>query len=258
VRVPVIGGTLILTSLDAEKLWEAEREVRFSVAVQDLDLTRLSQAMGWPRLTGSIAGSIPSVTIGEGSVHTEGEILAHIFGGVVQVRNLRIDQLLSPIPTLKLDVDFQDISLGQLTDTLDVGHVSGVARGAVHDLAIVNRQPLQFEASMETVDKPGVAQRISITALHQISILAGPGGDALTQGILSFFDEYGYAKMGFRCRLENDRFTLHGVKESDGNQYLVVGSFLPPRVNVISHTQVIDFAEMVRRLSRAFAAREKK
>jgi hypothetical protein len=31
---------------------------------------------------------------------------------------------------------------------------------------------------------------------------------------------------------------------------LVVGSFLPPTVNIISHTQVIAFSELLRRLER--------
>jgi hypothetical protein len=61
--------------------------------------------------------------------------------------------------------------------------------------------------------------------------------------------------MGFQSRLENDRFYLRGVKSEDGKEYLVVGSTLPPRVNVVSHSQVISFSEMVKRLSRAFEDR---
>ena len=33
-------------------------------------------------------------------------------------------------------------------------------------------------------------------------------------------------------------------------EYLVVGSFLPPTVNIVSHTQTIAFSELVRRLER--------
>jgi hypothetical protein len=45
---------------------------------------------------------------------------------------------------------------------------------------------------------------------------------------------------------------LRGVKSEDGKEYLVVGSTLPPRVNVVSHSQVISFSEMVRRVAQAF------
>jgi hypothetical protein len=106
---------------------------------------------------------------------------------------------------------------------------------------------------METVSRPGVPQRVSVAAIRQLSILGGSGGDPLSHGILSFFDEYRYAKMGFRCNLRNDRFTLRGVEEFDGKDYLIVGSVMPPRVNVISHNQTISFSQMIRRLERAMA-----
>jgi hypothetical protein len=153
-----------------------------------------------------------------------------------------------------MDVAFDDIHLAPLTETLAIGRISGVVRGEVRDLAVVNGEPLRFDAWMETVPERGVSQRISVKAINELSILGGTGGDPLSRGLLSFFDEYRYAKMGFRCRLENDRFTLRGVEESEGKQYLVVGSTLPPSVNVISHTGVISFSEMVRRLDRVKAA----
>ena len=62
--------------------------------------------------------------------------------------------------------------------------------------------------------------------------------------------------MGFRCHLENDQFTLDGVEKHDGAEYLVVGTTLPPRVNVVSHTRVISFSELVQRLSRVLALEE--
>src|SRR5690606_36346546 len=154
----------------------------------------------------------------------------------------------SPLPAFGLSDDFEDISLGRLTSTFEVGRISGIARGAANNLVIVNGQPLSFDAWMETVDRKGISQRVSVSAIRQLSILGGSGGDPLSQGILSLFDEYRYAKMGFKCRLENDRFELRGVETIDGKEYLVVGSRLPPSVNVVSHSQVISFPDMVRRL----------
>jgi hypothetical protein len=150
-----------------------------------------------------------------------------------------------------LDLDFEDLSLGAMTEALDVGQITGVVRGRVRDLSIVDGQPVSFEAELNSVPRDGVTQEISVRAIRQISIVAGPGGDALSSGILSFFDRYRYAKLGLRCSLENDRFLLRGIDEQDGKQVLVEGSFLPPRVNVYSQSQVIGFSEMMRRLRRA-------
>jgi len=195
-----------------------------------------------------MGGTLPAVRIEHDEIRSQGEIRVQVFGGEVQARKLRVTQISSSVPTVELDLAFENVLLGEVTKTLEVGHMSGIVRGAIHDLAIVHGQPLQFEAWMETVPRSGIAQRISVKAIRQLSILGGSGADPLSQAVLSFFDEYRYAKMGFRCRLENDRFVLHGIEQRDGKDYLVVGSILPPRVNVISYSQEIGFSEMARRL----------
>jgi hypothetical protein len=245
-----------VSELVATQLDSVDRHASLGVVAHGIGLTALTEMMGWPSLNGTITGAIPKVTVDARQIRSEGAMRALVFGGDVVVTNLRVDQLFSSIPTLGFDLDFDDISLGLLTQTLEIGQISGIARGAVHNLAITNGQPVSFEAWMETVPHAVVSQRISVDAIRQLSLLGGSGGDPLTQGVLSFFDEYRYAKMGFRCRLENDKFVLHGVERSEGKDYLVVGSFLPPRVNVVSHNQVISFSEMVQRLQRIATASE--
>jgi hypothetical protein len=252
--VPLLGGSLEVGELIVANLDSAERHASLGVVAHDVGLTALTEIMGWPSLNGTITGAIPKVTIDARQIRSEGVMRALVFGGDVTVTNLRVDQLFSSIPTLGFDMQFEEISLGQLTQTLEIGQVSGIARGAVQNLAITNGQAVSFDAWMETVPRDGVPQRISVDAIRQLSLLGGSGGDPLTQGVLSFFDEYRYARMGFRCRLENDKFVLHGVERSEGKDYLVVGSFLPPRVNVVSHNEIISFSEMVRRLQRVSTA----
>jgi hypothetical protein len=253
IRIPMLGGALEIALLRATQLQTDEPQATLGVALHDLELEEMSRAFGWPRLTGVVVGSMPSLTVERRRIHSDGEIGIDVFGGSVRMRNLRVEEPLSPVPTVRFDLDIADISLAQLTSTLEIGKISGVAVGTVHELEIANRQPQRFDARLETVSRPGVPQRISVTAIRQLSILGGSGGDPFSFGVLGFFDEYRYAKMGFRCRLENDRFVLHGVEQIDGLDYLVVGSKIPPRVNVISHTPVIAFSELVRRVSRVFA-----
>jgi hypothetical protein len=248
--VPVLGGAFVLNELEALQLATLSPQVNLGFALRELELGRLSQTLGWPPLRGTMGGTVPEVRIKNGEIRSEGEIRVQVFGGEVRARNVSVTQIFSSVPTLELDLGFEDILLGDVTETLDIGRISGVARGAAHDLAIVHGQPLRFEAWMETVPRSGVAQRISVKAIDQLSMIGGSGGDPLSQAVLSFFDEYRYAKMGFRCRLENDRFFLRGIEQRDGKDYLVVGSSLPPRVNVISHSQEIAFSEMMRRISR--------
>jgi hypothetical protein len=79
---------------------------------------------------------------------------------------------------------------------------------------------------------------------------SGQSAGALYGGLAGFFDSFRYSKLGFKATLKNDRLTLRGVETRGDQEFLVVGSFLPPTVNVISHTQVIAFSELVRRLER--------
>lgn len=248
--VPVPGGAFVLNEFEALQLASLSPQVTLGFALRELDMGRLSQTLGWPPLRGTMGGTGSEVRIQHGEIRSKGEIRVQVFGGEVRARNVSVTQIFSSVPTVNLEVGFEDILLGEVTETLDLGRISGVARGAAHDLAIVHGQPLRFDAWMETVPRRGVAQRISVKAIGQLSMIGGAGGNPLSRAALSFFDEYRYAKLGFRCRLENDRFLLHGIEQRDGKDYLVVGSSLPPRVNVISHSREIAFSEMVRRISR--------
>lgn len=251
VEVPVLGGSFTLAGFAVEDFAAPERRATAGFSLAGLDLRRLSEEMGWPPFGGTLSGSIPKVTVAEDHAESEGQIEIQVFGGTIRIRNLRLDQLLSPVPEISLDLDFQGLSLKSITKTFGIGHVSGVLNGAFERLVIVRGQPVSFDAWFRTVERRGVKQKVSVKALRQISILGGAGGDAITRGILGLFDEYGYAKMGFRCRLRNDRFEIEGVESRSGKEYLVVGSTLPPRVDVVSHSQIISFSEMLRRLERA-------
>jgi hypothetical protein len=112
-------------------------------------------------------------------------------------------------------------------------------------------QPSEFRADVHSVEKRGVSQRISVESLNKITVLSsGNDASALYGGIASFFDSFRYSKLGFKATLKNDKLTLRGVESRQQGEYLVVGTLIPPTVNVVSHTQVIAFSELARRLER--------
>jgi hypothetical protein len=155
------------------------------------------------------------------------------------------------VPSIKLDARFQDIQLEQASETFAFGRISGVLAGTINDLVVTKSQPSNFTADIYSVDKGGVSQRISVESLNKITVLSsGEDTGTLYGGIAGFFDSFRYSKLGFKAMLKNDKLTLRGVETRDGQEYLVVGSLIPPTVNVISHTQEIAFAELVRRLER--------
>jgi hypothetical protein len=169
----------------------------------------------------------------------------------MRVSDISIDNVFTPVASLKSVVEFKDIDLGKLTGTFEFGHISGILEGSVKDLVIVNGQPESFEARIETVKRRGVGQKMSVEALEKISILGtGSSASILKSGIYRFFKEYKYRKMGFRGSLKNDNFLLLGIETEGDKGYIVRGALLPPKVDVISYTQNISFKEMVKRLMR--------
>jgi hypothetical protein len=248
VSIGVLGGTVRLTGVDVGVGPGVPLRAHFGLSIDGIELEELAEAMSWPIFTGTVTGTIPSVAVTSEEMTTEGQIEMSLFDGAVRIDRVRMSGLGSSVPALELDLGFQRLSLTALTRVLPIGQISGTIEGAIRNLSLVDGQPVAFDAWMKTMpsDEP---KRISVAAIRKISIL-GSGADPLFQGILGFFDEYRYAKMGFRCRLRNDVFTLEGVETHDGKEYLVVGTRPPPQVNVISHNQRIAFSEMVRRLQR--------
>ncbi|MGH7808748.1 MAG: hypothetical protein ACREP5_00570, partial [Candidatus Binatia bacterium] len=122
--------------------------------------------------------------------------------------------------------------------------------GSIDGLVLTAGQPSELRADLRSVDRGG-EQRISVEALNKITVLSsGQEAGVLYGGLASFFDSFRYNKLGLKATLKNDRLTLRGVESRGDQEYLVVGSFLPPTVNVVSHTQVIAFSELLRRLER--------
>jgi hypothetical protein len=111
---------------------------------------------------------------------------------------------------------------------------------------------VRFDAVLQTPEDDRSRHRISQRAVDNLSSLGGLGG-ALSSSMLRFFEEFGYDRLGFRCRLRGAVCELDGVAPAPGGYYLVKGGGLP-RIDVIGHVRRVDWAELVKRLQRAMAA----
>ena len=182
-------------------------------------------------------------------MRTVGDIRADLFGGRMEIAKLEIEDPFSSLASIKLDTTIQNINLEQASKTFEFGRISGILEGSISDLVITDGQPAQFRADLHSVDR-GTEQRISVEALNKITVLStGENAGAVYGGLASLFDSFRYSKLGFMAVLKNDKLLLRGIESRDGQEFLVVGSILPPTVNIISHTQEIGFAELLRRLA---------
>ncbi|MGZ8434325.1 MAG: hypothetical protein ACXW6T_08210 [Candidatus Binatia bacterium] len=250
-RIAVFGGEVELRNVSWPDIIRDPKAVTFSADAKRLQLQDLTEAFDWPRFSGQLNGAIPEVESAGNTLRTRGEIQAEIFGGRVRLSKLEIDNPFSALASVKMSVKLESIELEQLSKTFAFGRISGILEGSVDDLVITDGQPSQLRADLHSVERSGVDQRISVDALNKITVLSsGQEAGSLYGGLASLFDSFRYSKLGFKASLRNDRLTLQGVESQGGKELLVVGSLLPPTVNIVSHTQTIAFSELVRRLER--------
>ena len=79
--------------------------------------------------------------------------------------------------------------------------------------------------------------RISAKAVSSLSNVGGGGGSvvqALQSGVLRFFDDYSYDKLGIRCRLVGDVCEMSGIEPAPNGYYIVKGSGLP-RIDIVGN-----------------------
>jgi hypothetical protein len=249
-RASVFGGEVVVNNLFWPDVISRPKQLYFSVETKRLQLQELTHSLGWPPFSGTLTGTIPEVQSSDNILRANGEIQAELFGGRMRLSKLEIENPFSSLASIKLDATLQDIQLQQLSKTFAFGQISGILEGTIADLIITDGQPAQFGADLHSVDRGG-EQRISVEALNKITVLSsGQSAGALYGGLAGFFDSFRYSKLGFKAILRNDRLTLRGVETRGNEEYLVVGSLLPPTVNIVSHTQTIAFSELVRRLER--------
>jgi hypothetical protein len=251
IRTSLFGGSTVLEGLRWKDIVNAPRDVSASIRLTNLQLLEVTSALGWYPFGGSLSGFIPNVHWTGDSLRCAGVIALNLFGGRATIEGMEIRNPLSPVQSIRMDARFDDLNLEQLSETFEFGRISGVLGGTIEGLVLSHNQPSQFKADIKTIDKAGVSQWISVEALNKITVLSsGNEAGGIYGGVAGFFDFFRYSKLGFKAALKNDKLVLHGIESKDGKEYLVVGTLLPPTVNIISHTQEIGFNELLRRLER--------
>jgi len=84
----------------------------------------------------------------------------------------------------------------------------------------------------------------------------GGGGvvQALQSGVLKFFDEYNYEKLGIRCRLRGEVCEMSGVEPApNGGYYIVKGSGIP-RIDIIGSQGRVNWNQLMSSIPKDFSS----
>ena len=250
VGIPFFGGEIHLYYVQVDDVLAPTR-YRFGVKIDNVDLGRMTRRLAGTEYPGVINAGLGVMRYENNRIASEGRAVIRVFGGEVEATNLFAENIASSSRKIGGDITFRNINLGEVTRKIAIGKMTGIIQGSLRNFVMEYGQPASFILEVESVEMRGVEQRISTDAIQTISILGTGAGSALNRGIASFFKEYPYSKIGFRCVLNNDQFSVSGTIHEGGKEYLVRRGFLRG-VDVVNQNpdNVISFKDMQERIER--------
>lgn len=250
-RVPVFDGAVEIHQLDTRNLGTPDMALDFDANIEPISMRRLSKAFGWPELNGQLSGTIPGLSYRNQVLTVDGDITASVFDGTVVARGLKLENPLGPWPRLHADVRARGLDLSLVTSTFEVGSITGRMDADILGLELFNWSPVAFDARLYSTPGDDSRKLISAKAVGSISTVAGGGAGViqrLQSGVLKFFDDYRYERLGIACRLENDVCTMSGIEPARTGFYIVKGGGLP-RIDVIGNQGEVAWPQLVSQIS---------
>jgi hypothetical protein len=250
----IFAGTVDIGGIRGDNLLGPGARLTTSMAVRGVDIGQATVGFGLPKVEGTFSAYFPEVDMTTDVLTTGGTATAEVFGGTIDVTSIQVDKPLSSVLGFKMDIECKEMDLAQITEVLNFGSISGIMEGTLTGLEIAQGQAAAFTADFETVERRGVRQRINFDAVQNITILGTGRGltGGVSRGFASFFEDFGYDKIGFVCSLKNDNFRMKGKVVRGDTEYFVKGVFIGPQINVINRSpgQIVSFKSMLERINR--------
>ncbi|MCF7964099.1 MAG: YdbH domain-containing protein [Methylobacter tundripaludum] len=255
-QLPFLGGEIAINQFSWQAKKQQEAEVSFEGDSSGLSLEQLSLALNWTPLSGTISGHIPRVEYSNKTLSLGGELIVKVFDGEVKVSNLASSGLFTDFPKFFCDVEINNLDLDQLTGKFEFGGITGKLSGYVRQLYMENWHPVSFFAWLGTPENDDSRHRISQKAVKNIASIGGGGAsDILSRSFLSFFETFGYDKLGLGCYLHDGVCQLMGVEARESGYAIITGGGLP-RIEVLGYNSRVDWNVLMERLERISSSDE--
>ena len=252
-KLPVFDGAIAIENFAMGNLGAPDMEVSFKGAVEPISMPLLAKAFGWPEFAGTIAASIPGVRLKDNVLTFDGNLESQVFGGRITGSNIRLRDPLGNYPEFFADVRARDLDLELVTRTFEVGTITGKLEADVLGLRLFGWTPTSFDARLETPKGDKSRHRISAKAVSSLSNVGGGGGSvvqALQSGVLRFFDDYSYDKLGIRCRLQDDVCQMSGIEPAPNGYYIVKGAGIP-RIDIVGNQGRVSWNQLMSSIATA-------
>jgi hypothetical protein len=251
VSVPLLDGAIDLETFRVRNAGLPSVAFLVDATLQPVSVQKLCKAFGWPEFGGRIGGAISKLRMREGIITLGTTLRAQVFNGEVTISDLRLEQPFGQWPRFYSSIALNNLDLEPMTSAFSFGRITGRLSGAINGLELFNWTPIAFDAQLYTPPDDRSRHRISQRAVENIGSIGGGGAGvtaALSSGVLRFFDDFNYDRLGITCRLHNEVCVMDGVAPAaNGNYYLVKGKGLP-RIDVIGSSRRVDWPRLVEQL----------
>lgn len=265
--MPMIGGTVTLDRF-ALTPPDATNGMRFvlGLTMRKLQIAQLAKAFGWPAFAGTLDGKLPAARYASETLTFDGGLDAQAFGGRIAIGKLVMERPFGVAPTLSADIGLDDLDLKSLTGVFGFGQITGRLDGSIRGLRLLDWSPIAFDADLHSDPNHPDKRRISQRAVRDLSNVGGSGiAGGLQAQMLKVFQDFGYARLGLKCRLENNICHMGGVDPdgaassgagslgagSAGAGYTIVAGSGLPHITVIGFQREVDWPTLVSRLTAA-------
>lgn len=246
-RIPIFDGGLNIKLLSISNIGLDSLQGSFEGGIQPIGMPQISKAFGWPQLAGTLGGTIPRVEYRDDLVTFSGDVVAQVFAGRIVGSNMKLQDPLGPWPRFFADIKLENLDLAIVTDTFSIGSITGHLAGQIRDMELFNWSPVKFDATLGTPPGDRDPHRISAKAVATLSDIGNNGGGGfarLQSGLLQFFDEYDYDRIGIRCQLANEICTMSGIERAGIGYYILQGKGLP-RINIVGNVGSVNWPVLV-------------
>jgi hypothetical protein len=251
VEVPLLDGSLRMNDFVARREGDTW-EWTFAGGITPLAVEALTRTLGVHVMYGTLSAVVPKVHYRSSTVTIEGALLFQVFDGTVVVNRLSLLDPLGRAPRLYADLDMRNLDLDLVTRTFAFGSITGRIDATVQGLELASWRPVALDAWVGS--SPGsYPKRISQRAVESIAALGGGSATAAVQRTaLRFFEEFGYRRIGWRCRLANGVCEMSGIAPKDSGYVIVEGGGIPA-ITVMGYNRAVDWGELIARLARVTA-----
>lgn len=245
----ILDGKLDLRNLHIYRQTDGWRW-EFAGSLLPISMEKFSDAAGYPRMLGTLAGRIPRVSYDGNEINVDGALLFNVFDGTVVATRLKLANAFGRAPQLSGDLAMRNLDLDLLTRTFSFGNMQGRLDGDVNNLQLQGWQPSRFEAYLYS-SAGNYPRKISQRAVQNISALGGAGAAAAIQrSYLRFFENFGYERIGWSCVLRNGVCAMGGIEGSNSGSYAIIKGGGIPAISVMGYNRNVSWSELLTRLKR--------